>query len=481
MIGRYEDDATMTLPCPEVASEDTLLLSHVTALLLLPTAALTLIELDLLRTRPAAASLPVAAVPSLTTLLALAVALAALYHGLVFRRARAAAEANARERQEASAPSSNPTLREFLSHPEGFHMAFAPAFFGFFAYFGALAALEEETGGGLVVPTSRRSAADTGGLRSAAGASAGAMAAVMLAAGIQPNAAADFASGFTWSRIADPPGWGGYVKGYNFEAAMRLFLSEAKARLRGTTESSGTEDNATSTGRGARQSRDASFRLEEALVPVAVSVFDLLRMKQVILSEGCMGKAARASAGFPLLFQPVPWRRREDEETGEPKRGNVGGKADSGNIERKTWWRRWWEYSLFIDGGITDWWGLNGLAALSSAGAEQKRVINMTVGDPDLYRSGLHAAKEAHASHLISIALVNTPTCGPHAMDNGPRATEATRRAMASLLDVPMERVPLRKSPPFTSNGDEGDEVDASVRRLQHHYVLRVDASKWLD
>jgi hypothetical protein len=87
-----------------------------------------------------------------------------------------------------------PTLREYLNHPDGFSMAFAPAFFGFFAYFGALTALEEETNGLIVPSVADDKGADlpavTCGLKSVSGASAGAMAAVMLAAGIQPRKAA---------------------------------------------------------------------------------------------------------------------------------------------------------------------------------------------------------------------------------------------------------------------------------------------------
>jgi hypothetical protein len=36
-----------------------------------------------------------------------------------------------------------------------------------------------------------------------------------------------------------------------------------------------------------------SVMLEDALVPVAVSGFDLLRMRGVLMSQGCMAKAAR--------------------------------------------------------------------------------------------------------------------------------------------------------------------------------------------
>jgi len=272
------------------------------------------------------------------------------------------------------------------------------------------------------------------------------------------------------------------VKGHNFENALVTFLSEAKARLFGDRR--GSEEDASSSENSIRHNHSTPFRLEEALVPVAVSVFDILRMKQVILSRGCMGKAARASAGFPVLFQPVAWHRRDYEGEEERDRSRAGENSTNSNAERKKWWRMWKDYSLFVDGGITDQWGLNGLAATASADGAQKRVVNMMVGDVNPSRSRVHAAKNINASHLVSIALLNTPVCGPHAMANGPRAVESTMRAMASLLDVPMERVPSRegaakKSPSLTSNCDGGDDIDDG--NLLHHYVLRVDASKWLD
>lgn len=312
------------------------------------------------------------------------------------------------------------TLRDYLSHPEGFHMAFAPAFFGFFAYFGALAALEEATGGLIVPPIAdkRKSNDDESeslGLRSVSGASAGAMAATLLACGIDPSVAAEFTSKFTWGMVSDPPGIGGYVKGNRFEEAMVDFLSKEASKVNRADRSS-----------------DTPLQFEEALIPCAVTGFDLFRMKGVILSSGPMAKAARASAGFPGLFQPVAWRENSDE-------------------------KKWLPDSLLIDGGIRDGLGLAGLGAFAS---EKKRVVNLVVGDFGFRgASGIQSLpKGVNASSLVSIALVGTPMCGPWAMENGKRAVESARKAMLKAFDTPMEK---------------GDG--------ENHYVLRVDASKFLD
>ena len=302
-----------------------------------------------------------------------------------------------------------------------FHL-FRPAFFGFFAYFGALAALEEGTGG-LIVPPIAEKRKDTDesttiGLRSVSGASAGAMAATLLACGIEPKVAADFTSKFTWSMVSDPLGFGGYVRGNRFEEAMVNFLlAEASKANRVETSS------------------DDPIQFDEALIPCAVTGFDLFSMKGKILSSGSMAKAARASAGFPGLFQPVAWR-----ESG-------------GNNDKK-----WLPDSLLIDGGIKDGLGLVGLSAFP--GVEKKRVVNVVVGDFGYSGpTGIDSLPEGiNASSLVSIAIVGTPMCGPWAMENGKRAVESARKAMLMALDAPMEK------------GD-GD----------NHYVLRVDASKFLD
>ena len=367
------------------------------------------------------------------------------------------------------------------------------------------------------------STAITCALKSVSGASAGAMAAVMLASGIQPRDAAKFASKFSWQSIADPFGFGGYVKGNKFEAAMRKFLME-NAKTRKVTETRKIErmkmelekakqegkflvlssppgqlgmvvglvkeggvvikeidptcrfknkvevgDTIVTVGEkfilswqdiqeGSERTRsfciikkrsgetdtsaanpsapvaqlpkadDDPIQLEDALVPVAVSGFDLLKMRGINITKGCMAKAARASAGFPFLFQPVSWK-------------------DSDN---KT---------LLIDGGIRDGLGFNGLA---SHGDGKKRIINLVVGDFGFQGprgiADINKIPGMNAESLVSIAITGTPLCGPWAMKNGPRAVESANKAMAAALDMPMER-----------------------GTCDNHYVIRVDSSKWLE
>ena len=122
--------------------------------------------------------------------------------------------------------------------------------------------------------------------------------------------------------------------------------------------------------------------------------------------------------------------------------------------------RTWLPDSLLIDGGITDGLGLNGLGGTSDD-EQKKRVINMVVGDFGFQGpSGIESMPPGvHAKSLVSIALLGTPMCGPWAMQNGPRAVESARKAMAEALDTPMERV--------VSTSDD-------------HYLVKVDASKWL-
>ena len=296
------------------------------------------------------------------------------------------------------APLSNLTLREFIANDEGFHLAMAPAFFGFYAYFGALSALNEEVlgkndEGKVVLPTEANLARFPADgpepnvlLKSVAGASAGAMAAVFLSAGADPRDAADTCLDLTFGEVADYGGFGAALKGHRFEAIMKEKLEKI-----GRTS-----------------------RFDESVLPVAVSGFDLLSMSGRLLDDGCMAKAARASATFPGLFQPVGWNSENDDD-------------ESKMLPEH----------LLIDGGIRDLFGLNGLSILSPE--KPKRILNMVVGSfgsitpgPSLMPKGIKATE------VVSISLQNLPKCGPWAMENGPIAVEASRKAIAAVLDAPM-------------------------------------------
>lgn len=288
----------------------------------------------------------------------------------------------------ASMTLANFTLRDILHHPDGFHLAMAPSFFGFYGYFGMLAAWEDH-----VSDTMLRNASH---LRSVAGASAGAMAAVLLAAGVRPKVAAEFCGTMTLPQFADPPGVVAAFKGDVFEQIMHEFLQQ--------------------------ESPEHSLRLEDGNIPVAVSGFDLRTMSGKILRKGSMARAARASATFPLLFQPVRWEDEESESS----------------------------YYLLIDGGLTDSAGLNGVQGVKA----HQFVVNLVVGAP--WEIPLLQQTTNHGARHLTVSMRNLPVCGPWAMANGPIAVETATRAMAQSLDVPLY---LGKDP--------------------NHFELHIDASKF--
>lgn len=253
---------------------------------------------------------------------------------------------------------SNMTLRDFVS--QEFHLALAPAFFGIYAYTGIFMAWNDTD--------------YLNNIQSVVGSSAGAMAAVILAAGIEPHKVAELGKSMTLEKFADPPAFGGLFKGDKFERIMEDFIQAERP--------------------------NCTMLMEDSEIPVAVTVFDLKRMKGRTLTTGSMAKAARSSATFPLLFQPV---LHED--------------------------------GILIDGGVTDMLGLKGLAAFNPN--EQKRVVNIAVGGFLSAPPGPKSMPEGvKANQVLSVSILNTPQCGPWAMLNGPRAIEAARLAMEASLDL---------------------------------------------
>lgn len=258
------------------------------------------------------------------------------------------------------------TLRQFLLHG-GVHLGLAPSFFGFYGYFGMLAAWEQSD---LLTQ-----------LQGVAGASAGAMSAVLLAAGISPLVAAKYCETMSLTSFADPPGLLALFRGDLFEQLMEEFIQNEKP--------------------------EHSGQLQDGVLPVAVSGFDLKTLSNKVLSQGSMAKAARASASFPLLFQPALWK----DENGTS--------------------------SYLMDGGVLDGMGVEGLAVMEGT---SKRVVNMVVGPFGGKGAGgpSKMPEGVMASEVVSISIQNLPRCGPWAMENGPRAVEAARLAMLASLDVPL-------------------------------------------
>lgn len=386
---------------------------------------------------------------------------------------------------------SNVTLRQFLSHPDGFHLGIAPAFFGFYVYFGALTALSEHVltesdkreGGKILLPivsdgshcrmkrtpcmdyclpddgnaTTPTTRIEPPLLKSVAGASAGAMAAVLLAAGLNPRDSADFASGLSVDKFWDFPGLGGILKGQLFEDIMVQRLKESRTKMGecgdfDNDDAVRAKSNAGTTAAAAASATTTTMQLEHGLIPVAVTAFDVFNLQNIVLTKGCMGKAARASATFPVLFQPCAWvvdtssSSKEEEEI----RTNDSSASATGVKPSK--------YRYLIDGGLWDTYGLEGLGHLR-LGEKKKRIVNMVAGSYGIQgpRGPSKLTMIDGAEQVVSISIENTPRCGPWAMKNGPRAVEAAMNAVISVLDVPMY---------------QGDE--------EGHYVIHVDASAFV-
>ena len=334
---------------------------------------------------------------------------------------------------------SNITLRQFLADERGFHLGLAPAFFGFYVYYGTLAALHEnvlsqtERDAGLrLIPQS----SDVGTkaspplLKTVAGASAGAMAAVLLASGLNPRESADFASSMTLGQFADPFGFGGVLKGEMFEEIMVDLLRE---KTKGILRNNDVDDN------------EAKFRLEDGLIPIGVTVFDLLTMSTKTLTKGCAGRAARASACFPVLFQPVTWPDQEGIDD-----------INNGMNLMKTLKQKLLPPNLFIDGGVQDPYGLVGLTPLNPD-EKGKRIVNLIAGSFGT-RGGIPGPSRMpdglQTSQVLSISVENAPRCGPDKMQNGPRAVAAALNAVKSALDAKLY------------HGEE-----------ENHFILNIDAA----
>ena len=412
------------------------------------------------------------------------------------------------------------TLREYLTAQqsdgteEGIYLAMGPAFFGFFGYFGALAGMEDELlSSGRNPRTESTATAFTSStsllidrklLRGVSGASAGAMAATLLAAGISPHLASEFVNPLDLSDFADPGGVGGVMKGDRFESLMVDFLRSSSPIVNGNATCTNVDANTTKIRCSPPQWQ---LGLEDALVPVAVSTVDLypqiasssspttetLWCKYLlrpwnnlnsifvptakILMQGSMARAARASACFPGLFQPVGWIDR----------GSSCDNAPCNDID--TSYNR---FSLLIDGGLIDWAGCNGLKEIISTTVDsglvdiadvekttppkkQTRVLNMVVGGfgpaPPPGPEELSKTLGTTVDSVFSLSIVGLPRSGPLSMQNGRLANGAARRAVRDAIDRPVIASDTTR---------EASRVGGNPKE-QYHFVLEIDASSFVD
>ncbi len=235
-------------------------------------------------------------------------------------------------------------LGEWLAEAP-FGLAMSSGFFAFYAHTGMLDALLERAQPAHV-----------------AGSSAGALVGAAWAAGLPPAELATVLAELSRDHFWDPrPGFG-LLAGRKFDRLMRELLPVATfARCR---------------------------------VPLRISVFDILRRRTAVLTEGDLADTVRASCAVPGLFQPV-W------------------------IAKRPYW----------DGGILD---RPGIAELPAG-----RLLYHHIAARSPWRRELELPRRPDMVTLVIDAL---PRSGPFKLAEGRRALALARAATARALDQQIDR-----------------------------------------
>lgn len=224
---------------------------------------------------------------------------------------------------------------------EPFNLALSSGFFGFYAHAGLLSAIEDA---GLVP-------------KLITGSSAGALAGGLWASGLSAQALSRELTELERRDFWDPGIGIGLLKGRLFRERLERLLPVSA--------------------------------IEDAKIPVAISLFDILRRRTVVRSSGDLASAIHASCALPGLFQPV-WLDRRPY-------------SDGGILDRPGW--------LGLD--ATTFTFANNLP--SNAKRPRPRRANTTV---------LHIA--------------NLPRVTPFALKRGQEAFATARYAMQRALERPV-------------------------------------------
>ena len=228
------------------------------------------------------------------------------------------------------------TLRDWLR--EGpFALAMSSGFFGFFAHCGVLTVLEDEG----LLPTRL------------SGSSAGALVTGAWASGLDAVRLRDELMVLERAHFWDPRLGLGLLAG-------RLFRDKLDALL---------------------PTRDFT----RCRAPVAISIYELLRLRTRVAEIGDLSAAIHASCALPGLFHPV-----------------------------------WIDGAPFIDGGVADLPGLAGIAVGS-------RVLH----------HGLGRGRARPRPGLAALRIDGLPRVGPFRLHQGARAFDHARRATQHALQEP--------------------------------------------
>lgn len=237
-----------------------------------------------------------------------------------------------------------PTLRDWLLEAP-FALGLSSGFFGFFAHAGAVSVLEEE------------------GLLPAkiVGSSAGALVGALWAAGVPAALIREELLALRREHFWDPGLGLGLLRGRRFRARLEAILPVRT--------------------------------FEECPRALAVSVFDVVARRTVVVRTGPLAPAVHASCAAPLLFQPVA----------------VAGR-------------------LCSDGGVLDRHGLAGLAP-----GERVLYHHLTSRSPWRRRNS-PALRVPERTALRAVALEGIPRVGPLRLHRGPEAMRAAAEGMRAAL-----------------------------------------------
>jgi NTE family protein len=229
-----------------------------------------------------------------------------------------------------------------------FGLAMSSGFFGFFAHTGMLEALIAR------------------GLRPThvAGSSAGALVGGAFAAGLAPAELGRVFTALDRAAFWDPAPGLGLLAGHKVDRILRRVLP--------------------------------TTRFDACTMPIRISVFDILARRTVVIGEGDLVHAIRASCAVPGMFHPV-W------------------------IARRPYW----------DGGILDRPGL--------AGMPPGRVLfHHLAAIPPWRRSRPAAHALPQRDGLVSLIIDDLPRSGPWRLEAGHRALTLARDATLRALDQPI-------------------------------------------
>jgi NTE family protein len=242
-----------------------------------------------------------------------------------------------------------PTLREHLREAP-FSLAMSSGFFGFFAHCGFLSVLQDEA----LLP------------RRVTGSSAGALVGALYAAGVDADVLEDELRRLRRVDFWDPHPGAGLLRGERFRRKIESLLP--------------------------RPSFDG------CRAALAVSVFDVLARRTLVIDRGALAPAIHATCAVPFLFHPV-W---------------IGGRP-------------------MLDGGVADRPGLLGMPS-------NERVLFHHLTSRSPWRTASSMTVPTRAG-MVTLAIDGLPRLGPFRLEEGPRAFMHARKATRMALDRPVTDV----------------------------------------